>query len=233
MVSEIKKYLSTISEDLREEIEKGKKISIFYLPQISRDDLVLSKTFLLSADLGNFDFDMLRRVAVGLELLNLAVRCHYADLSADRHGLPAGRHGKIIDFNTSLILGDYFYARAISLGAETGESRVVKIMVEAIADISEAQTSKSYRNRKWLGKLSSLFGASCYLGGILSRLSQEQVQALKIYGKNLGCAMLTYSWGIEEVDPKDFIILAKQALKVFPENNSRASLEELADRLIK
>lgn len=178
-------------------------------------ELIFSKLLFLSAKLGDFNLDKLKSVAVGVELLNLAVEHHYSENRSN--------------FNQALILGDYFYAQAITLGAETEDNRIVKAMVEAVADISEAKASKDNRDENWLRKLASLYGTACYLGGVLSNVSSEILEALKCFGENVGCAQLVKKRYVEKdfFQNCDFLALAKEALKAIPQNEVRTDLESL------
>ncbi|MDI6891803.1 MAG: polyprenyl synthetase family protein [Actinomycetota bacterium] len=259
-LEEIQDDLGRVVEELRQEarggprLRRGENKLIFQTMKDELDEYPLrAALLLLSAKFGDYDFERLKPAAVGIELLNLAVRKHYPRPGARVQGLKTrvmgqgareeGRRtkdeasfGKLrikpSSDNFSLITGDYYYARAVSLGSTFDDTRVVKIMVQAISEIAQGEVeSQKSLNKSALKKLASLYSASCHLGALISGVSEVATKVLKEYGLNLGAAYRLTSEMHEKGEPQKFLTLARKALVDLPSNKHRFHLEQLADSI--
>lgn len=98
---------------------------------------------------------------------------------------------------TTVLAGDYLFARAAHFAAETQNTRVVSIFSQTLMTICDGelrqlfgtydlnQTRDSYFSRIF-SKTASLFAASTEAAAVLSGADEETVTALYEYGKNLG-----------------------------------------------
>ncbi len=135
--------------------------------------------------------------------------------------------------NLALITGDYYYARAVSLGSTFDDPEVVKIMVQAISEIAQGEVgSQGSLNESTLKKLASLYSTSCHLGALIGGVSEKMTKALKKYGLNLGVAYRLVNGMHEKGEPQRFLVLAKKALVDLPTNKHRSHLKKLADSLV-
>jgi geranylgeranyl pyrophosphate synthase len=99
----------------------------------------------------------------------------------------------------SVLSGDYLLAQASLKLAQVGNIRIVAVFSNVLADLCDGEVEQirtSYQlNTDWnsyfkktICKTASLFAAGCEAAGIVNGLPEEQVQALKEYGKHFGIA---------------------------------------------
>jgi octaprenyl-diphosphate synthase len=154
----------------------------------------------LTAQLGP-QYEPLRTagLAAAVEILHNATLVHddYVDESTHRRGRPtvAAAEGP----ERAIAVGDYYFAKATRLIAETGNSDVTQTIAAALEAICESQIDDvalrgafpgdhdSYL-RVVRGKTAALFAAACASGAQLSKASPEVVEALWRYGDLLGVA---------------------------------------------
>lgn len=137
------------------------------------EELPLAKLFLVSASLGEYRFDKLKPVAVGLELLRLAADKHYLALNQ-----LMDAQDKIMGRNLTLVTADYYYALAIKLASSLRLGYVVEHMVRAIANIAEAQIAGE--------NSTSLFQTAAKLGARIGGCSQAATDSMVKYAAGLG-----------------------------------------------
>ena len=110
------------------------------------------------------------------------------------------------DSHTSILLGDYLFAKAFSLSASIGDTRVCQEIGEASMGVCEGEL-RQCNQRDCLslveddyidilrGKTAELCRVSCELGARLAGASPEIQSALAAYGENLGIAFqITDDW---------------------------------------
>lgn len=138
-------------------------------------------------------------LAAAVEMLHNATLVHddYVDESTHRRGRPtvAAAEGA----ERAIAVGDYYFAKATRLIAETGNPDVTQTIAAALEAICESQIDDvalrgafpgdhdSYL-RVVRGKTAALFSAACASGAQLSNASPEVVEALRRYGDLLGVA---------------------------------------------
>ncbi len=154
----------------------------------------------LTAQLGP-QYEPLRTagLAAAVEILHNATLVHddYVDESTHRRGRPtvAAAEGP----ERAIAVGDYYFAKATRLIAESGNNDVTQTIAAALEAICESQIDDvalrgafpgdhdSYL-RVVRGKTAALFAAACASGAQLSKAGPEVVEALWRYGDLLGVA---------------------------------------------
>jgi octaprenyl-diphosphate synthase len=137
------------------------------------------------------------RLAATVEFIHTATLLHddVVDESAQRRGRPTAN--LLWDNKSSVLVGDYLFARSFLLMVETGNLRVLEILSSASATIAEGEvlqltasqdlaTDEAIYLQVIRGKTAALFAAACEVGGVISDASDAQVAALRDYGDALG-----------------------------------------------
>lgn len=136
-------------------------------------------------------------VAVAVELIHMATLVHddVVDKATVRRGLPTV-NAKWSN-QVAVLTGDYLFAKAFALLAETGNNRIVRIMADVVFEMSRGELSQleSYFNHdqteedyyaRIAQKTGYLIAECCRLGGIVADAEESQVQALYQYGYGVG-----------------------------------------------
>ena len=98
---------------------------------------------------------------------------------------------------TTVLAGDYLFARAAKFAAETENTRVVTIFSETLMTICDGELRQLFGAydlnqdldsyyRRIFSKTASLFTASTEAAAVLSGADEDTVSTLREYGKNLG-----------------------------------------------
>jgi len=153
----------------------------------------------LSAKFYNYDLDLLLPMATSVELMHTSTLVHddAIDKSAVRRGRPTVN--SLWGEDRAVLLGDYLFAKAGEFAALTGNLRVIRLFSQTLQIISSGELKQTFdafkleqSRRRYFeritGKTASLFALSTQSGAILSRATEESIQALKDYGTNLGIA---------------------------------------------
>jgi geranylgeranyl pyrophosphate synthase len=163
---------------------------------------------LLIGRLVETDPEPLNQMAVGVELLHTASLVHddIVDESDTRHGGATlyARVGNAL----AVLVGDYLFSQAAQACVATGNLDVVRLFAETLGAMAQGQIDDANRQlsgrRAWEslsreryyrtigGKTASLFVLACKGTGLLVGLSAPQVNALDVYGQNLGLAFQVY-----------------------------------------
>ncbi|MCE6950475.1 polyprenyl synthetase family protein [Cereibacter sphaeroides] len=138
-------------------------------------------------------------LAATVEFIHTATLLHddVVDESHRRRGKPTAN--LLWDNKSSVLVGDYLFARSFQLMVETGSLRVMDILANASATISEGEvlqltaaqdlrTTEDIYLQVVRGKTAALFAAATEVGGVVAGVSDEQVDALHAYGDALGIA---------------------------------------------
>jgi octaprenyl-diphosphate synthase len=139
------------------------------------------------------------RLAATVEFIHTATLLHddVVDESAQRRGRPTAN--LLWDNKSSVLVGDYLFARSFQLMTETGSLRVLRILSDAAATIAEGEvlqltaaanlsTTEDIYLQVVRGKTAALFAAACEVGGEIADVSQDEIEALRTYGDALGIA---------------------------------------------
>ena len=119
------------------------------------------------------------------------------DESKQRRGRPTAN--LLWDNKSSVLVGDYLLARAFQLMTDTNNIRVLAILANASAVISEGEvlqlsaaqdlaTDEAIYLQVIRGKTAALFSAATEVGGVIAGASEAQVKALFEFGDALGVA---------------------------------------------
>lgn len=139
------------------------------------------------------------RLAATVEFIHTATLLHddVVDESKQRRGRPTAN--LLWDNQSSVLVGDYLFARSFQLMVETGSLAVLDILSNAAATIAEGEVLQltAARNLETTeqtyiqivrGKTAALFAAACEVGGVIAGSPEPQVAALRTYGDALGIA---------------------------------------------
>jgi geranylgeranyl pyrophosphate synthase len=154
---------------------------------------------ILSARFYPCPLEPLISLAAAVETLHTATLVHddVIDNALLRRGTPtlnaSWSHG------TTILAGDYLFARAASFAAEAANVRLMHIFARTLMIIVDGELRQLFSLRNWqqpreeyyrriFAKTASLFSAACESGAVLSGAPEPHVQALKDYGYHLGMA---------------------------------------------
>ncbi|MEO0916316.1 MAG: polyprenyl synthetase family protein [Pseudomonadota bacterium] len=139
------------------------------------------------------------RLAATVEFIHTATLLHddVVDESGQRRGRPTAN--LLWDNKSSVLVGDYLFARSFQLMTATGSLRVLDILADAAATIAEGEvlqltaaanlaTTEDIYLKVVRGKTAALFAAAAEVGGVIANVSRKQVDALRTYGDALGIA---------------------------------------------
>ncbi|MEM6277501.1 MAG: polyprenyl synthetase family protein [Pseudomonadota bacterium] len=138
-------------------------------------------------------------LAATVEFIHTATLLHddVVDESQQRRGRPTAN--LLWDNQSSVLVGDYLFARAFQLMVETGSLRVLDILANAAATIAEGEvlqlsvaqkidTSEEIYLQVIRGKTAALFSAATEVGGVIAGQPDNVVRGLFDYGDALGIA---------------------------------------------
>ncbi len=137
------------------------------------------------------------KLAATVEFIHTATLLHddVVDESGQRRGRPTAN--LLWDNKSSVLVGDYLFARSFQLMVETGTLRVLDILANASAVIAEGEvlqltaaqdlaTTEAVYLQVVRGKTAALFAAACEVGGVIAKADEADVDALRAYGDALG-----------------------------------------------
>ncbi len=139
------------------------------------------------------------KLAAAVEFIHTATLLHddVIDSSQLRRGKVAAH--LIWGAPSSVLVGDYLFARAFELMVEAGSLRALDILAKAAGVISEGEVlqltrahdlnlSKDIYLEIIRAKTAELFAAAAEAGAVSAGASEEQTRAMRSYGMNLGLA---------------------------------------------
>ncbi|MEO1550525.1 MAG: polyprenyl synthetase family protein [Pseudomonadota bacterium] len=137
------------------------------------------------------------KLAATVEFIHTATLLHddVVDESNQRRGRPTAN--LLWDNKSSVLVGDYLFARAFQLMVETDSLRVLDILSNAAAVIAEGEvlqlsvaqslkTTEDVYSQVIRGKTAALFSAATEVGGVIAGEDETTVAALFAYGDALG-----------------------------------------------
>ncbi|WP_241963355.1 polyprenyl synthetase family protein [Paracoccus suum] len=146
-----------------------------------------------------YDGDDHVRLAATVEFIHTATLLHddVVDESSQRRGRPTAN--LLWDNKSSVLVGDYLFARSFQLMTETGNLRVLDILADASATIAEGEvlqltaaqdlkTDEAIYLQVVRGKTAALFAAAAEVGGIIAGGTEAEVRGLRDYGDAVGIA---------------------------------------------
>lgn len=154
---------------------------------------------LAAARLCGYEGDAHVKLAATVEFIHTATLLHddVVDESAQRRGRPTAN--LLWDNKSSVLTGDYLFARAFQLMVETDSLRVLAILSNAAATIAEGEvmqlatandlgTGEDAYLQMIHGKTAALFEAATEVGGVVAARPEPEIEALAAYGRALGMA---------------------------------------------
>jgi octaprenyl-diphosphate synthase len=154
---------------------------------------------LAAAKMCGYDGPYHIHLAATVEFIHTATLLHddVVDESGQRRGRPTAN--LLWDNKSSVLVGDYLFARSFQLMTETGSLRVLDILANASATIAEGEvlqltaaqnlaTDEAVYLQVVRGKTAALFSAAGEVGAVIAGASDVQTRALHAYGDALGIA---------------------------------------------
>jgi len=154
---------------------------------------------LLAASFHQYRLQYLVPLAAAIELLHTATLVHddLIDNSPTRRGKPTLHN--LTDRSVTVLVGDYLFAHAASLCTETQNPRVMQVFGRTLMTICDGELKQIFTAGFWRQsrddyyqkierKTASLIRTATETGAILSGAPEDQVDALRGYGYNLGMA---------------------------------------------
>ncbi|WP_158969031.1 polyprenyl synthetase family protein [Chachezhania sediminis] len=139
------------------------------------------------------------KLAATVEFIHTATLLHddVVDESAQRRGRPTAN--LLWDNQSSVLVGDYLFARSFQLMVETDRIEVLGILANASATIAEGEvlqlsaaqdlaTTEAIYIQVVKGKTAALFSAAMEVGGIVADADPAAIEGLRAYGEALGIA---------------------------------------------
>ncbi len=153
----------------------------------------------LSARLCGYNGDYDKTFSVIFEYLHAATLLHddLVDNANLRRGSPAAH--TVYGNETAVLVGDFLLARGLSIAADTGEPRIIKIISEITENMSQGEIHQLDRKGRLdlsqaeyldiiRSKTAVLFQGACRISAILAGASPEKESLLASYGYHLGMA---------------------------------------------
>ena len=138
-------------------------------------------------------------LAISTELVHAATLIHddLIDKSSVRRGSPTVNSRW--SGTATVLAGDFLLARAADIAASIENFRVMRIFARTLMTICEGEIRQDFARSHWPpnraeyyrhieSKTASLFVAATEGGAILSGAPEDEIAALKEYGRNLGMA---------------------------------------------
>ncbi len=154
---------------------------------------------LAAARMCGYDGPFHIHLAATVEFIHTATLLHddVVDESTQRRGRPTAN--LLWDNTSSVLVGDYLFARSFQLMVETGSLRVLDILANAAATIAEGEvlqltaarnlaTTEDTYLKVVRGKTAALFSAATEVGGVIAGMDEDTIRALYAYGDALGVA---------------------------------------------
>ncbi|HET6261296.1 MAG TPA: polyprenyl synthetase family protein [Chloroflexia bacterium] len=154
---------------------------------------------IMSAHFNDFQLERLLPMSAAIELLHTATLIHddTIDEALVRRGLPT--LNSLIDSGTTVLVGDYIFAKSAVLSTMGGKPRATRIFADTLVTICEGEIEQKFSThhvsrsveqyyKRIYSKTAVLFAAAGELGAVLSDAPEDQVQSLRHYGKQVGMA---------------------------------------------
>lgn len=154
---------------------------------------------MLSGKLGTYHRDRLVTLAASLEVVHTATLVHddTVDGARTRRGLET--ISALWNPKIAILTGDFLFAQSAELAARLDSVPIMTLLAETVMAMSTGELRQYASSETRLidegdyflriaGKTASLFSMCCEGAAIVSEQSEEQRQALRSYGTNLGLA---------------------------------------------
>lgn len=148
---------------------------------------------------GAADMKPVYLLATAVEFIHTATLLHddVVDDSDLRRGKPAAKN--VWGNSASILVGDFLFARAFTLMVETGRLPVLDILSNASTIIAQGEVHQlavmgrlDLPTEDYLtiieAKTAALFEAAARSGAVCADINDAAIEAMSVYGKNLGLA---------------------------------------------
>ncbi|MBC2737396.1 MAG: polyprenyl synthetase family protein [Desulfobacteraceae bacterium] len=153
----------------------------------------------LAARMCDYRGDYDKTFSISLEYLHAATLLHddLIDEADLRRGRPVAH--SIWGNATTILVGDFLLARALTIAAGTGNIDIIKVVAGITENMSQGEihqlsrkgdlslNESEYREVIWR-KTAVLFEGACRSAALLADASPDRIEALSTYGVNLGLA---------------------------------------------
>ena len=153
----------------------------------------------LAARMCDYRGDYDKTFSISLEYLHAATLLHddLIDEADLRRGRPVAH--SIWGNATTILVGDFLLARALTIAAGTGNIEIIKVVAGITENMSQGEihqlsrkgdlslSETEYREVIWR-KTAVLFEGACRSAALLAGASPDRIEALATYGANLGLA---------------------------------------------
>ena len=186
-----------IRQQLSSEVDRIGEIGRYLL--LSGGKRIRPILLLLTAKLAGYSGERIFPLSAMIEFMHTATLLHddVIDHSHLRRGHPTvnSRWGSAL----SILVGDFLYAKAMALVVDDGNPQILKEITRVTMTMTEGQVMETLRigDTSLTGaeyrqiirqKTAALFGACCYIGGVLGGLSAERSEGLRRFGITFGSA---------------------------------------------
>jgi octaprenyl-diphosphate synthase len=186
-----------IQQQLSSEVDQIGEIGRYLL--LSGGKRIRPILLLLTARLAGYSGTRIFPLSAMIEFMHTATLLHddVIDHSHLRRGYPTvnSRWGSAL----SILVGDFLYAKAMALVVDDGDPQILKEITRVTMTMTEGQVMETLKTgdtslmeaeyRQIIGqKTAALFGACCYIGGVLGGLPTERTEGLRRFGITFGSA---------------------------------------------
>jgi geranylgeranyl pyrophosphate synthase len=204
----IQQIFAPIQEELAEvETRLRQAVRVEYLPLADIFEMLIGSggkrirpaLSILATKFHPTDPEKMYTLAIATELVHAATLIHddLIDRSATRRGTPT--INSRWSGTATVLAGDFLLARAADIAAGLDNFRVMRIFARTLMTICEGEIRQDFARSHWPpnraeyykhieSKTASLFVAATEGGAILSGASEDEIAALKAYGRHLGMA---------------------------------------------
>lgn len=154
---------------------------------------------MLCGKLGDYHRDRLVTLAASLEVVHTATLVHddTVDQALTRRGLKT--INALWDGKVAILVGDFLFAQSAELASQLDSVRIMSLLSETVMAMSSGELRQYASSQDRLideadyflriaGKTASLFAMCCQGAGVVSGQPEDQIDALRMYGMNLGLA---------------------------------------------
>ncbi len=186
-----------IRQQLSSEVDRIGEIGRYLL--LSGGKRVRPILLLLTAKLAGYSGERIFPLSAMIEFMHTATLLHddVIDHSHLRRGHPTvnSRWGSAL----SILVGDFLYAKAMALVVDDGDPQILKEITQVTMTMTEGQVMETLKigDTSLTGaeyqqiirqKTAALFGACCYIGGVLGGLPAGRSEGLRRFGITFGSA---------------------------------------------
>jgi geranylgeranyl pyrophosphate synthase len=200
VLAPVRDYLDAVEERMRQSAADPESALTAASQQLlaSGGKRIRPTIALMAGRIFSADPDRLVAVASAIEMLHTATLVHddLVDGASLRRGIPTlnARWGP----GAAVLTGDYFFARAADLAAQTGSVRVMRVFARALIMLVTGEIEQMFGDRgivtraqyfkRILWKTASLFEAACEAAAIVGGANEHEIAAVAAYGRNVGTA---------------------------------------------